>query len=201
MKTKEGDNVKLKALLAEAEERAGKIIADKMNALQARIEEQAGQLPPERRLELAEHERVALARVVGLGALKYADLARTGISTTSLAGKSCSPSTGIPRPMCRTLTSAFAPSFARRDRSGAGSRGEPNRTGGDCSRPQAARFRRLGLPGRRGISAPLPLPLPLRTGHALPQILRVVPVLNAADEVANHGLSSAILRHAPCARV
>src|SRR5271170_1696871 len=38
MKTKEGDNVKLKALLAEAEERAGKIIADKMSAQQARVE-------------------------------------------------------------------------------------------------------------------------------------------------------------------
>jgi len=78
MKTKEGDNVKLKALLAEAEERAGKIIADKMSALQARIEEreQAGEDVAERRLELAEHQRAALARVVGLGALKYADLAQ-----------------------------------------------------------------------------------------------------------------------------
>jgi len=76
MKTKEGDNVKLKALLAEAEERAAKIIADKESAWQARIEEQAGEVPVERRLELAEHQRVALARVVGLGALKYADLAQ-----------------------------------------------------------------------------------------------------------------------------
>jgi arginyl-tRNA synthetase len=76
MKTKEGDNVKLKALLAEAEERAGKIIADKMNALQARIEEQAGEGDAERRFEMAEHTRASLARVVGLGALKYADLAQ-----------------------------------------------------------------------------------------------------------------------------
>jgi arginyl-tRNA synthetase len=49
--------VKLKALLTEAEDRAGKIIGEK-------------------RPELNEHERVALARVVGLGALKYADLAQ-----------------------------------------------------------------------------------------------------------------------------
>jgi arginyl-tRNA synthetase len=49
--------VKLKALLSEAEDRAGKIIGEK-------------------RPELNEHERVALARVVGLGALKYADLAQ-----------------------------------------------------------------------------------------------------------------------------
>jgi arginyl-tRNA synthetase len=76
MKTKEGDNVKLKALLAEAEERAGKIIADKMDAWQARIEEQSGGDVAERRLEMAEHTRAALARVVGLGALKYADLAQ-----------------------------------------------------------------------------------------------------------------------------
>jgi arginyl-tRNA synthetase len=75
MKTKEGDNVKLKALLAEAEERAAKIIADKISAQQARIEEQPGDAP-ERRLELADHQRAALARVVGLGALKYADLAQ-----------------------------------------------------------------------------------------------------------------------------
>jgi arginyl-tRNA synthetase len=76
MKTKEGDNVKLKALLAEAEERAGKIITDKMDALQVRIEGQAGEGDAERRLEMAEHTRASLARVVGLGALKYADLAQ-----------------------------------------------------------------------------------------------------------------------------
>jgi arginyl-tRNA synthetase len=56
-KSREGENVKFKALLAEAEERAGKIIAEK-------------------RPELSEHERVTLARIVGLGALKYADLAQ-----------------------------------------------------------------------------------------------------------------------------
>jgi len=76
MKTKEGDNIKLKALLAEAEERAGKIIAEKMSALQIRMEERADEDAAERRLELSEHQRVALARVVGLGALKYADLAQ-----------------------------------------------------------------------------------------------------------------------------
>ena len=76
MKTKEGGNVKLKALLAEAEERAGKIIAAKMEALQARADENLGSLPAEQRLELTEHQRGLLARVVGLGALKYADLAQ-----------------------------------------------------------------------------------------------------------------------------
>jgi arginyl-tRNA synthetase len=57
LKSREGENVKLRSLVAEAEERAVKIIAEK-------------------RPELAEHERAALARVVGLGALKYADLAQ-----------------------------------------------------------------------------------------------------------------------------
>jgi len=57
IKTRDGGDVKLKALLNEAEDRAGKIIGEK-------------------RPELNEHERVALARVVGLGALKYADLAQ-----------------------------------------------------------------------------------------------------------------------------
>ena len=56
-KSRSGENIKLRALLAEAEERAGKIIGEK-------------------RPELNDHERVALARVVGLGALKYADLAQ-----------------------------------------------------------------------------------------------------------------------------
>jgi arginyl-tRNA synthetase len=76
MKTKEGDNIKLKALLAEAEERAGKILAEKLSAQQARLDERAGDAPTEKRAELEEHTRVALARVVGLGALKYADLAQ-----------------------------------------------------------------------------------------------------------------------------
>jgi arginyl-tRNA synthetase len=57
IKSREGGDVKLRALLAEAEERAANIIGEK-------------------RPELNEHDRVALARVVGLGALKYADLAQ-----------------------------------------------------------------------------------------------------------------------------
>ena len=76
MKTKEGDNVKLKALLAEAEDRAAKILAEKLSAQQARLQEKAGDVAPDTRTEMAEHQRAALARVVGLGALKYADLAQ-----------------------------------------------------------------------------------------------------------------------------
>ena len=76
MKTKEGENIKLKALLAEAEERAAKIIADKLSAQQARAEEKADGITAVARPDLPEHTRAALARVVGLGALKYADLAQ-----------------------------------------------------------------------------------------------------------------------------
>ncbi len=76
MKTKEGDNVKLRQLLDEAEERAAKILAEKLSAQQARLEEKAGDVPVDTRIEMAEHQRVALARAVGLGALKYADLAQ-----------------------------------------------------------------------------------------------------------------------------
>jgi arginyl-tRNA synthetase len=56
-KTRDGGAIKLKALVAEAEERAGKLIIEK-------------------RPDLEEHQRVALARIIGLGALKYADLAQ-----------------------------------------------------------------------------------------------------------------------------
>jgi arginyl-tRNA synthetase len=76
MKTKEGDNIKLKSLLAEAEQRAAKILTDKMTALQARMDERSGESATDARLDLDEHQRAQLARVVGLGALKYADLAQ-----------------------------------------------------------------------------------------------------------------------------
>lgn len=56
-KTRDGNTVKLKALVAEAVERAAKLIAEK-------------------RPDLEEHKRLALASVIGLGALKYADLAQ-----------------------------------------------------------------------------------------------------------------------------
>lgn len=76
IKTRDGGDVKLKALLAEAEERAARIITDKISAQQARLEEKSGEAPTEKRPEMAASERAALARVVGLGALKYADLAQ-----------------------------------------------------------------------------------------------------------------------------
>ena len=56
-KSREGGDIKLRLLVAEAEERAGKIIAEK-------------------RPDLEVNNRAALARIIGLGALKYADLAQ-----------------------------------------------------------------------------------------------------------------------------
>jgi arginyl-tRNA synthetase len=56
-KSRDGGDIKLRSLMAEAEERAGKIIAEK-------------------RPDLEEHKRHVLAGIIGLGALKYADLAQ-----------------------------------------------------------------------------------------------------------------------------
>jgi arginyl-tRNA synthetase len=75
IKSREGTPLKFRDLLAEAEERAAKILEEKMRVQQARLEEKGGDAV-ERRAEIAEHQRAGLARVVGLGALKYADLAQ-----------------------------------------------------------------------------------------------------------------------------
>ena len=55
-RTRSGDTVKLVDLLDEAEERAAAVVADKNP-------------------ELSEEERAAVARVIGIGAIKYSDLA------------------------------------------------------------------------------------------------------------------------------
>lgn len=57
MRTRSGDNVALKDLLDEAEERALAIV-EKKNA------------------ELSEDEKIAIARIIGLGAVKYAELSQ-----------------------------------------------------------------------------------------------------------------------------
>ena len=56
-KTRSGDTIKLEDLLDEAEERAFKVVSEK-------------------NLEMPENERKEIARVVGLGAIKYADLSQ-----------------------------------------------------------------------------------------------------------------------------
>lgn len=55
LKTRSGENVKLSELLNEAEERAFKVVSEKNS-------------------ELPEAQRLEIARVIGLGAVKYADL-------------------------------------------------------------------------------------------------------------------------------
>ena len=75
IKSREGTALKFRDLLAEAEDRAAKILEEKLSAQQARLEEKQGALT-EKRLEIAEHQRAGLARVVGIGALKYADLSQ-----------------------------------------------------------------------------------------------------------------------------
>jgi len=61
MKTREGDNVKLSALLDEAEARGFSLVTEK-----------AG----ERELTLSENERRRIGHAVGIGAIKYADLSK-----------------------------------------------------------------------------------------------------------------------------
>ncbi len=58
-KTRSGETVKLADLLDEAEERAFKVVSDKT---------------AEREIALSEEQRTEIARVIGLGAIKYADL-------------------------------------------------------------------------------------------------------------------------------
>ena len=76
MKTKEGGNIKLKALLAEAEERAAQALDDKLSQRQQFLKEKYGDSAPGQEPAMAAHTRASLVRTVGLGALKYADLAQ-----------------------------------------------------------------------------------------------------------------------------
>lgn len=69
IKTREGKPIKLKALLDEAEQRAAQI-------LKSRAEERAARNPDQVQPELSEEKKAALVKAVGLGALKYADLAQ-----------------------------------------------------------------------------------------------------------------------------
>ncbi|MCK4284480.1 MAG: arginine--tRNA ligase, partial [Candidatus Brocadiae bacterium] len=64
-KTREGGTVKLMDLIDEAEKRARTL-----------LEEKQADLPEDQREPLPEEEREHIARIVGIGALKYADLAQ-----------------------------------------------------------------------------------------------------------------------------
>lgn len=66
LKTRNGENIKLKDLLAEAVERARRL-----------VEEKSG--------ELAEHERGAIAEIVGIGSVQYADLSQNRSSDYTFA--------------------------------------------------------------------------------------------------------------------
>ncbi len=92
-KTRSGDTVKLVDLLDEAEERAFALVTEKSP-------------------ESPEADRREIARVVGLGAVKYADLLPNARATTSSRGKKCSASKATPPPTCKTPMSASGPSSA-----------------------------------------------------------------------------------------
>ena len=192
IKTQEGDNIKLKALLAEAEERAGENHRGEADAQQTRPTSR----PANRRMraEMAEHTRAALARVVGLGALKYADLAQNRNLDYVFSWDKLLAFDGNTAPYVQNAYVRIRAIFRKAGLdAGAHGDGESDRTGRAGARTQAARFRRLGLSRGGGIPAPLPLPLSLRAGHAFPQILRVVPgAERRRRRCAIRGWSSAI---------
>jgi arginyl-tRNA synthetase len=82
LKTREGKPIKLKALLEEAEERAEQVIAARRKERVERAKKIAvekGLNPDEAEAagpDFSEEQKKKLAKVVGLGALKYADLAQ-----------------------------------------------------------------------------------------------------------------------------
>jgi len=84
-KTRSGETVKLADLLDEAEERAFKIVSEKNP-------------------DLPEAQRREIARVVGLGAVKYADLLRTARAIMFSVGIKCSRCKATPRRICNMPT-------------------------------------------------------------------------------------------------
>ena len=105
-RTRQGGTVKLDELLDEAVERAKAVIE--------RRGEEAGKAQAD---ELSADEFEGVARAVGLGAVKYADLStdRTRVTTGS-TGTECFPLTAIPAPTFSTRTPGFAVSFGGRPR-------------------------------------------------------------------------------------
>ena len=114
MKTKEGDNVKLKALLAEAEERAGENHRRQaQRATGPHGGERPVNCPPKSgsRWPTINAPRWPASSASARSSTPTSP--RTATSTTSSVGKSSSPSTATRRPTSRTPTSASAPSSAR----------------------------------------------------------------------------------------
>ncbi len=157
LKTRAGDSVALADLLSEAVARATEAVAEK-----------AAELPAE--------EKARIARGVGIGAVKYADLANDRIKDYVFDWKRMLAFDGNTAPylmyaharirsILRKATEAGAaagPHFARgapgaRPRLGAGA------AGGDAR------------PRRRGAAAEPDLRVPLRRGHRLHRVLRELP--------------------------
>ena len=116
MKTRSGENVPLRELLDEAVERARKIIEQKNP-------------------ELSEAEKNEIAQIIGIGAVKYADLSQYRMTDYVFPGTECFRSRATPRLICRMPTSGFARFSARR----AGhlfrlTNSNLSRTGGDRAR-------------------------------------------------------------------
>lgn len=89
-KTRAGGTVKLADLLDEATERARRLVAEKNPDMPA-------------------DELEKLANAVGIGAVKYADLSKTALPTTSSTGTTCWRLRVIPRHTCSMLTRVYCP--------------------------------------------------------------------------------------------
>lgn len=89
-KTRAGGTVKLADLLDEALERARRLVAEKNPDMPA-------------------DELEKLANAVGIGAVKYADLSKTALPTTSSTGTTCWRLRVIPRHTCSMLTRVYCP--------------------------------------------------------------------------------------------
>lgn len=92
LKTRSGDTVKLDALLTEAVERAAKAVAEKNP-------------------ELAAEAQAEIARIVGIGAVKYADLSTDRIKDYTFDWIECFHLTATLRRICNMPTHESAAFF------------------------------------------------------------------------------------------
>ena len=81
IKTRDGQPIKLADLLNEAIERAGRMVREKNP-------------------ELTEDEVTRRAKIIGLGAVKYADLSQDRTLDSLFRGTSCWPCRATPGPIC-----------------------------------------------------------------------------------------------------
>src|SRR6266536_1586533 len=160
----------------------------------------AAELARQKNSDLDEATVAEVARAVGIGAVKYADLSTDRITTTSSTGSACWHSTATPpRPAVR----------ARADTADLPPRSDRHTTGRHDHDPGAGRTRpghrsaRLGHGRRRrrtDAGVPPPRRLPVRGGHRVQPLLQTVPGPEARLDIRDTrlvlcDLTARILRH------